>query len=728
MKFILSAILIIVAYVSLAESQATTNLTVAQRRDELLRRANYLINLVSGEVKLLQIENHELQRIGLEQELRRLVEVELELRATAVANVTTSVIAGIENNLNTIENRVQQYLNQLGQQFTTRAELDMILTRTQELLSLISDSVRRLRAQNRSLLALGLESEEARIIEIEIEIRATQNSVELRRLEETLIQNEYRIYELINELERGGARRKRDLKSDVLARANELLTLANAAVRQLRARNRTNAAEIILRRERQIQDLVTELNATTNATVVARLEGELIQLEFDLTEDLRTVGEPVDVNEYRRLLITSAQTLQQWATTEITTLTAANRTADIRVIQQEERAIAAIVTELQNATNRNTLRELESRLGESEFRLYEELLRLQRPEAYRRLLIRNAEDLAVLVLTEVRALRARNRTLEAEGLLAEETNLILLDVELRDASTVAQIQALETRLQAIEQRVNRQLVALGVRTTPVKRALKDDLIGRSIELINITNDAIADLKKQNASANGIQQLNNTEQQLQTLVAQLKNATNETQVQALEGRVLQLELNLAEELRRLGHPLDVNERRELLITRATALLQYATAQIANARNRSLEVTRIQAQETAINNTINALRNATLHSDLTTLEERLNNLENVLADELRALGQPLVPRDTIVNLQNRAEELAIRLINEIRVLRTAGRTLLAEGLQVELGILIDLDVELRVALTPQQIVSVERRLQEAETRVATELRQITGSFLF
>jgi hypothetical protein len=354
------------------------------------------------------------------------------------------------------------------------------------------------------------------------------------------------------------------------------------------------------------------------------------------------------------------------------------------------------------------------------------LLSFASPEAYRRLLLRIAEDLSVRIVVEVRALQRANRTLEAIGLRAEEQELILLDVEIRDAITVAELQQLEERLRRAEGRVYDELVRLGAARR--RRDLRADVLARANELITVTNNAITAFTRQNRTT-AVTLLREHERELQAIVVLLNNATaNATNLLQVEGRLIQAEFQLAADLRRLGRPVDINESRDLLVTRAEGLQQWAVVQIAAARNRSVEVARVQELEVQLRLVVGQLRNATFRSDIEILEDRLNTVEENLIVELRAIGSPLIPRDQIVALERRAEELAIRLLIEIRRLFAEGRTLLAEGLQAEERLLVELDVDLRTALTPERIVRVEARLTEAETRVAAELARIAGVFLF
>jgi len=724
MKFLIVSFLVLCAYAGFAECQ--TSAAVEQLRDQLLGRANFIITLVSGEIKLLTAENRPLIAEGLEAELRQLIELELELRVTQQVNTSQAAIVRLENRLQAIEERISAQLRAIGRQFVSRREIQLLLQRTGQLVILVSETVQRLRLANRSVSALGLQEEEARLVQLEVQLRATQNPADVRRIEELLVEADYRVYEIINQLEASGVfRRKRDLKADVLARANELLRLANQTVRALQnQRNRTNAVALIQRREADIMLVIADLNNATAEADVRRLEGRLITLEFQLIDDLRTVGRPVNVNEMRLVLITSAEGLQQWATAEIANLTASNRTADAALIQREVSELQSILALLQNTTTQAELFALEQRVGEVEFRLYEQLLSFARPEAYRRLLLRLAEDLAVRITVEIRNLQRANRTLEAIGLRSQEQDLILLDVEVRDAISVQELQQLEERLRRFEGRLYDELVRLGAARR--RRDLRADVIARANELINIANDAIAAFRRQNRTT-AVTLLTNSERELQALVAELNNATaNATNLGQLEGRLIVAEFALVADLRRLGRPIDQNEYRDLLLTRAEGLNTWAIVQIANARNRSVEVQRVQELQSQVALLVGMLRNATFRSDLEVLEERLNTVEENLIVELRAIGQPLIPRDQIVALERRAEELAIRLLIEIRRLFAEGRTLLAEGLQAEERNLVALDVDLRVALTPERIVRIEARLTEAENRVAAELARIAGTF--
>jgi len=203
-----------------------------------------------------------------------------------------------------------------------------------------------------------------------------------------------------------------------------------------------------------------------------------------------------------------------------------------------------------------------------------------------------------------------------------------------------------------------------------------------------------------------------------------NATNQTQVQILEGRALRAEFQLVDDLRRLGRPVDLKERRELLVTAANGLYQYATAQIAvlRAANRTVEISRVEAQEKAIADLVARLKNATLESDLSRLEDELSNAEIRLAEELRLAGQPVITRDEYDRLLRAAEELIVKVIVAIRNLEAQGDSLLAEGLRVEEQHLIRLDVLIRTAVFPEEIASLEARLKEETEHITAALAQI------
>jgi hypothetical protein len=354
MKFLIITLIALSTFAGLAQCQ--NSVSVQRVRDQLLARANFLITLVTGEIKLQYFENRPLVAEGLELELRQLIEVELELRATQEINATDAQVVTLERRLDAIEERIDSQLRAIGRQFVSRREIGELLQRTQQLIILVSETVQKLKTENRAVLALGLQEEEARLVQLEINLRATQNPQEIRRLEELLVEADYRVYEIINQLESSGVRRKRDLKADVLARAQELITQANNAIRALQAQgNRGNAIELIQRVEREIQLVADDLRNVTVEADVQRLEGRLINLEFELSGVLMSVGRPVGLQEFKLLLNTSAEGLRQWAANEIAALKAENRSQDITVLQRQEAAINQILAELANVTERQAL-------------------------------------------------------------------------------------------------------------------------------------------------------------------------------------------------------------------------------------------------------------------------------------------------------------------------------------------------------------------------------------
>jgi len=312
--------------------------------------------------------------------------------------------------------------------------------------------------------AFALESEQVNLIQLEVALRSSQRPEEIRLLEGVLIEMDYRVYEILDGVNVSGVRAKRDLRDDVIKRGEELLALANSAVQALRQQQRSQSADLIQRRANEIQLVIADLKAVTTEADIGRLEGRLFELEFLLTDDLSTVGRPVDLEEFRRLLITGAEGLRTWAQYELEQLKKqGNATQEVTRIENEVRLLADIVGQLQNATTRAELQRLETLVSDTEFRLFEDLLRLESPEAYRQQLILIAGELAVRASVEVRLLAQQNRELEAVGLVAEIQNLIRLNVELMDASTNEQIQALEQRLRGIEERVYMLLRQLGNR-------------------------------------------------------------------------------------------------------------------------------------------------------------------------------------------------------------------------------------------------------------------------
>jgi len=321
--------------------------------------------------------------------------------------------------------------------------------------------IRKLREENKGLLAAGLEREERYLIELDVELRSAETPDQVRRIEQRLDEAEQRVQQELRQL--GRSLKKRDLRDDLVKRAEELEKTATQEVKALEAQNRTNAAELIQREERQIQVLVQELKNTTNEAEVKRLEERLGERENRLAEDLRRLGRPINPSELRDTLVKRAQDLTTRANEEIKVLQSEGRTQAVEGLQREEKQIAELVSELKNATQEQEVRRLEERLGLAEFRLGEVLRQLGRPfvNPERDALIRRAEEIAVRATVEIRKLREEGRGLVAAGLEREERYLIELDVELRTAVSQDQIKRLEERLNASEQRVVLELRQLG---------------------------------------------------------------------------------------------------------------------------------------------------------------------------------------------------------------------------------------------------------------------------
>jgi len=445
-----------------------------------------------------------------------------------------------------------------------------------------------------------------------------------------------------------------------------------------------------------------------------------------LAEDLRRLGRPINTQELREILNRRAQELTARANEEIRVLKQEGKTQVVEVIQREERVIAELVAELKNATQESEVRQVEEKLGFAEFRLFEELRNQGRPVVNRdeiQRVIRRAEELAVRATVEIRKLREENKGLLAEGLEREERYLIELDIELRSAETPDQVRRLEQRLDEAEQRVQQELRQLG--RSLKKRDLRDDLVKRAEELEKRATQEVKTLRGENRT-NAAELIQREEQRIQELVQELKNTTNEAEVKRLEERLGERENRLAEDLRRLGRPINPTELRDTLVKRAQDLTTRANEEIKTLQSegRTQAVEGLQREEKQIAELVAELKKATQEQEVRRLEERLGLAEFRLGEELRQLGRPFVnpERDALIR---RAEEIAVRATIEIRKLRDAGRGLVAAGLEREERYLIELDVELRTAVSQDQIKRLEERLNAAEQRVQLELRDLGRS---
>jgi len=712
MKLLLICFLFLTAYVYSTESATV---------EELTRRAEQLLQFTSNEIRVLKEEGRVLSAEGLEREETLLLELLVELRA---AEKEGSGVHRAEERLQETEDRLGAELRKLGREFVSQREREEIMRRASQLLNAATSAIEHLRQQNKTLLAEGLVRQETIIIELEVQLRAAQDHEVIRRLEGLLRAAEQEVDRELRQL--GRNLKKRDIKDDLVKRAKELQTRAEAEVKQLRSENRTQAAELIAREEKNITDLVQQLEKATAETEIRALEQRLGQQEMRLAGDLRRLGRPINTQELREVLTRRAQELTARANDEIRILKQEGKTQVAEVIQREEQAIAQLVAELKNATQEAEVRAVEEKLGFAEFRLFEELQRQGRPVINRQELervIRRAEELAVRATIEIRKLREQGKELLAEGLIREEQYLIVLDVELRAAATPDQIHRIEERLQEAEKRVEQELTQLGHSLR--KRDVRDDLIKRAEQLEKTANEEVKLLRSENRT-NALELIEREERLIQQLVQELKNTSQQSEITRLEERLTERENRLAEDLRRLGRPINPTELRDILVKRAEELTARANQEIKvlQSEGRTSAVQGLQREEKQIAELVAELKNATQQSEIRNLEQRLGLAEFRLGEELRQLGRPFVnpERDALIR---RAEEIAVRATVEIRKLREEGRALVAEGLEREERYLIELDVELRTATTPEQIKRLEGRLNEAEQRIQQELRQLGRS---
>jgi hypothetical protein len=712
MKFLLFTLLFISAY-AYSSAQAVPSV------EELTRRAQALLQFASNEIKYLRAQNKTLEADGLEQEEKRLLELEVELRAAATSG--TGDVVRLKERLDTAEETIGNQLRALGRDFVSDREKNEILRRAQEILNAATAAIIHLRAENRTLEAEGLVEQEKVLIELDIELRAARDPGSIRRLEnmlrgiETLVNNELRRL--------GRSLKKRDLKSDLITRAKALITTAEAEVKQLTAENRTAAADLVSREIKNVTALEEELQKATAEADIRQLEQRLIQQEIRLVEDLRRVGRPISSDELKESLIFRATGLVVMANEEIRVLKNENRTDAVTRVQAEEKAITDLITELKAATTETAVRDVEGRLTLAMAKLFVDLQASGGPLNFQRDLervIRRAEELAIRATIEIRKLREQGKELLSAGLQREEQYLLELDVELRAATTPEQIRRIEERLNETEARVNQELKQLGVSRT--RRDLKDDLIKRAADLETRANAEVKTLRSQNRT-NAADLIEREEKLIQQLVVELKNTTQEPDLRRLEERLGEREFRLAEDLRRLGRPTNPTDLKEVLIRAGEAFVARAEAEIKvlQSQNLTQAVAVVQKLEKDVTDLVAVLRNATAEADIQKAEQSLSLAEFTLEEELRQLGRPQIDVERL-RLIGRAEEIAVRATIEIRKLREEGKPLLAAGLEREERYLVELDVELRTATTPEQIKRLEGRIDEAEKRVVDELKRL------
>jgi hypothetical protein len=210
-------------------------------------------------------------------------------------------------------------------------------------------------------------------------------------------------------------------------------------------------------------------------------------------------GAALQKRDLKSDLLDRATALETQATAEIKKLTDAGRSSQATRLQNEEKRLQQLATELKDATAETAIRRLETEVRAIEMRIAEELRRLERggdrttaaPLVKRDLksdLLDRATSLETRATAAIKKLTDSGKSAQATHLQTEEKRLQQLATELKDATAEAPIRRLETELRAIETRITEELRRIerggdGTTAAPlVNRDLKSDLLEKATAL------------------------------------------------------------------------------------------------------------------------------------------------------------------------------------------------------------------------------------------------------
>ncbi|KAH9401810.1 hypothetical protein TYRP_017219 [Tyrophagus putrescentiae] len=159
-----------------------------------------------------------------------------------------------------------------------------LITKGNDLLKKADEAVTKLgHNHQRQHEAALIKAEEAQIKHLLKELEAATDDAKVTRIEHELGRAEVRLQHTLERVSHVPA--KRDVKSDLITKGNDLVKRADEAVAKLPADKRHEAA-LIKAEETQIKHLVKELEAATTPLRVTALEHELARAEVRLQHTL----------------------------------------------------------------------------------------------------------------------------------------------------------------------------------------------------------------------------------------------------------------------------------------------------------------------------------------------------------------------------------------------------------------------------------------------------------
>jgi hypothetical protein len=216
-----------------------------------------------------------------------------------------------------------------------------------------------------------------RSLEVQLRLLETRVSEELRRVELTSTTPTAQTTAQPVVTTVGTTRKpfvKRDLKDDLLKRAADLEARVTAEINKLEAANKSELAIVLKQHETRVQAIASELKTATGPTAIRLLEEELSFFEYRVAEEVRALE---DAGLTKEQLLARAVTLEKDIVTEVKKLEASGRTAVAAILRRENLQLERIAQDLTLAKDNFRIRVLEAEIRALEYRISDELRRLE---------------------------------------------------------------------------------------------------------------------------------------------------------------------------------------------------------------------------------------------------------------------------------------------------------------------------------------------------------------
>ncbi|CAG2168992.1 unnamed protein product, partial [Oppiella nova] len=491
-----------------------------------------------------------------------------------------------------------------------------LLKRATDLEKAGQDFSKKLRDEGKKVEADVVDKEVEAVKRIAKELEAAKEEREVERLEVELLVIEDRLNDIIK---RGDQTRpprptstvaprvRRDIKDDLLKRAQELEKAGQDASKKLKDEGRTREAEELDREVAIVQRIAKELEAAKEERQVERLEVELLEVENRLNDLIKrddrtrppqpttgaprpttgaprpsTTGAPNDVKDD---LLKRAQELEKEGQAESKKLRDEGKKVEADLLDKEIEGVQRIAKELEAAKDEKQIERLEAELKIIEDRLAETIKRDERtrpprptstvaPRVRRDIkddLLKRAQELEKAGQDASKKLKDEGRTREAEELDREVATVQRIAKELEAAKDERQVERLEVELLGVENRLN-DLIKRDDRTRPPQPTtgaprpttgaprpttgapgallndLKEDLLKRAQDLEK-EGQAESKKLKDEGKTREAEELNREVEAVQRIAKELEAAKDEREVERLEVELLVIENRLADIIKR-----------------------------------------------------------------------------------------------------------------------------------------------------------------------------------